>query len=43
MQRKQAIEERLTRAAEKRLDPSEKAREHNLKVQEKLTSMTTEE
>lgn len=38
-----AIEEKLNRAATKRVDPSEKARSHNQKVQEKLSNVVTEQ
>merc|ERR1712187_434830 len=37
--KQKAIEEKLAKAANKRADPSEKAREHNMKVQEKLYSL----
>lgn len=40
--KKSAIEEKLNRAAIKRADPSEKAREHNAKVHEKVTSVMSE-
>ena len=40
--KKSAIEDKLTRAANNRADPSEKAREHNQRVQEKVTTVMSE-
>jgi len=40
--KKSQIEEKLTRAATLRIDPAEKARTHNLKVQEKVTNINEE-
>ena len=40
--KKTQIEEKLTRAATLRIDPAEKARTHNQKVQEKVTNINEE-
>lgn len=41
--KKSLIEEKLCRAANKRADPAEKARAYNAKVQEKLSTMATDQ
>ena len=41
--KKTQIEEKLTRAATLRVDPAEKARAYNQKVQEKVTNINSEQ